>query len=132
MVSDDYLAGLFDGEGFFSIGQTWQLQARIVIRDESVVLLCQQRFGGSLQPQAPKSDKHALCYRWSVCDTEAGAFAEALKDKLVIKRNHAILAAEFQKFKSSGDNKPNSLERQLIFERFRLRLEALNKKGPRE
>ncbi len=133
-----YAAGLFDGEGFFNIDKTkrrgcrspsYQVHARITMRDSVLVFGLQETFAGSVRKCASKSEKHADYYSWDVCGEGVVRLVERIGSFLIIKKSQALVAADFQAFKKTNKNQPNTDERIRKLEFFYLRMRELNKKG---
>lgn len=139
--SIEYFAGIFDGEGWFSIHRTragrhtrefaHQLYAGLAIRDERVVMALERRFGGSIQFHnlSAKNPKHSDVYRWVAVSANALKFAETVVSFLIVKRKHARVAIKFQRRQRENGTRSltdNKYERQCaLFEKMR----SLNVKG---
>ena len=140
-MTTDYIAGLFDGEGFFQIdkaprkdttrGVAYQTHARITMRDKPVLEKIQDIYGGSLRLSAAATDKHAEYWSWDVCGQEASAFAIMVGPRLLIKQRQADLVIRFQGYKAENKNRPCSDERWDRYEELHQEMKRLNKKGPR-
>lgn len=142
-LSDDYIAGLFDGEGWFYIMRTsgkfnrhkrkyaFQCKAGLTIREEFIIDYLVNNFGGSKFVNKPRKLAHSLTYNWNVTGANALAFAKRMENKLQLKNKQAKLLINFQNIKDSRNpkNSPLSDEEydtyQLLYEEMRLQ----NKKG---
>lgn len=134
-----YTAGLFDGEGWFQIDKaptrprclhpSYQVHARLVMRDRRLVYAMKQTFGGSIRPLRSTSRRHAQYYSWDVCGEGVAAFASRIGRFLVAKRRQAILANAFQAFKRQNTNRPNTAVRVRRLDSYYCRMRHLNRKG---
>lgn len=140
-ISDEYFAGLFDGEGWIMIQRAagkhyrakrewaFQCMAALTIREEFLVLELQKRFGGTVNLQKSRSDKHSPYYKWQITGMNALKFAEEMKDLLILKKPHAELLIEFQKQKIENGNKPLPDWRYEFYEKCFDGMKAFNQKG---
>jgi hypothetical protein len=86
-LSDQYIAGLFDGEGHVCIENT-DKHVRMGIANTHLPVLeaVSRRFGGKIYTRKCRSDRHHPVHHWEVykCD-EQRAFLEAIRPFVVIK-----------------------------------------------
>jgi len=138
-VTDDYFAGLFDGEGWFHVTHAkaprvrrvvFQVHAALAIRQRKIVDALRRRFGGSTRVTVPKNKKHSPSWRWHVTGEGAAAFAAAVGPLLVIKKKQAALAVRFQRLKRKNKNGPCSDARFNKLARMCEQMQRLNQKGP--
>jgi len=116
-----YIAGFFDGEGSISIARTGKYYSlRIVISNTNIepLTFIKNILGGNIHAALPKNVKHKRYYNWYKCGKHAAEVLEILLPFLIVKRERAILAIEYN---LSLDKWHKA---QLINE-----LSALNKKG---
>ncbi len=139
LLSPQYVAGLFDGEGWFSIGRqrakrirreySFQLHAALTMREEKIVRALGNQFGGTVIDQKPRSVKHSKAYKWHVNGVSVLGFLDCVEPFLVAKSEQAGIARSFQEEKNRHGNKPLSDEqyrfRQCCFNT----MAVLNKKG---
>lgn len=135
----DYVAGLFDGEGWFSInkgkrkdtstGYGYQVHAALSVKQYNIIKLLQEEFGGSISI-LPETNRHATYYTWSITGVNVQKFATKLVSRLIIKHKQAKLALVFQDHKSENKNRPNSKERWEEQESMYLQMKHLNRRGP--
>lgn len=114
----EYVAGLFDGEGWVRIQTpgmntkgvqisgkirrdfpSYQVIAGIAMTHKPVMLLIHGQFGGILYGDdhyRRKDPKNRTIYRWHVTSRKAFDFLSAVAPHLVIKQNQAKLALELQ------------------------------------
>jgi LAGLIDADG DNA endonuclease family protein len=140
-LSSDYVAGLFDGEGWFNInrgkrkdvrrGYAFQVHAAMSLKQQPVLEAFQRLFGGTVRQQKSRSRKHATYFRWVIAGEDVAAFALAVGPMLRIKRKQAQLAVKFQTFKRRNKNAPSSDARYARLTRMWEEMKMLNKKGPR-
>jgi hypothetical protein len=137
-LSLEYAAGLFDGEGFFNIDRTqrrdckspsFQVHARITMRDRVLICALQETFGGSVRQCKNNSPKHAEYYSWDVCGEEVVLFVDAIAEHLIIKKPQAKHAKRFQEYKRQNKNQPNTPDRVSNLEYFHEYMKSMNQKG---
>lgn len=137
-LSDEYVAGLFDGEGWFQIDRSkrpdckspsFQAHARVCMRDREMIMGLRARYGGSVRQSGKATDKHAAYWSWDVCGVEAAAFAVTMQPLLRLKHRQAALVVSFQALKSENRNRPNSAERVAALTSFYVNMKDLNRKG---
>lgn len=131
-----YLAGLFDGEGWFVIIKHWvpstragyafTMRAGIALRQRTVLEEIQGFIGGSLRQKHKSKDAWASCFEWTVGGDEAVKLALAIKDGLRIKKLQAELAIRFQKLMNCH---PNSEDRWAAMEEMYQQMRILNMRG---
>jgi len=135
----EYLAGLFDGEGYFSINRrqnrgneiSYRLYASITLRQYSILKEIQEFAGGVVRQSSEATIRHASCFIWTVIGKEAAELAHAIKDKLRAKKQQAELAIQYQVLKNQNrGGQPNSEERWSALEQMYEQMQALNEKGP--
>lgn len=102
MLSSQYLAGLFDGEGSVGIylanGTTPYMKIQITqskTRESMTVLgeLC-KRFGGTLPPQPSSSGR--LKVNWQISSKRAAVFLSKVLPHLRLKKEQAKIALAWQ------------------------------------
>lgn len=141
----DYLAGIFDGEGYFTIRRSTPTNSKMGVRPNrlqavtSVTItekyICDaflEEFGGSVKLfDKPRSVKHVQCHIWNLTGPRIIDFCDKLLPLLTIKKERAQLIQQFQTLKSNVGNRPisdkdynNSM---LMYNKFR----DLNKRGPK-
>lgn len=140
---DYYFAGLFDGEGWFSIKRVkpngnikitkreyrFQAYAELVIREEFIIDLLCKRYGGTKRKQIPKNPKHSISYRWLISGTRLTKFAAMIATLGLCKHHQAVLILRLRAIKESNGNK--SLTDDLYNQNCKLHeeLSLLNRKG---
>ena len=141
-ISDDYVAGLFDGEGWFSISRAaghhygakrdwaYQLHAAMTLKERVVLSCLRSRWGGTVVEQKNRSKNHARYFRWQVTGESAREFAEDIGPKMIIKKARAGLAVEFQLDKGQKGNKPSSDREYDKQTKMYEQMKKLNKRGP--
>ncbi len=107
MLSNEYVAGLFDGEGFIriatykkpdSIHVRYQVIVGIANTYRPVLDLVQKQFSGNLYCNRHdlRSSGHRPVHNWTAASQLAGAFLKELLPFLYIKKEQAELALELQ------------------------------------
>lgn len=140
--SYDYIAGIFDGEGFFVIRRSKptnskmgtrlyrsQAMAGVTIKEEYICKGLQDVFGGKVRFNPSKNIKHSDTYTWNITGSNLQTFCDVMVDYLLIKKDRAKLISEFQTLKTSIGNKPISDDNYELAESMYLQLRQLNKKG---
>lgn len=107
-----YAAGLFDGEGWITICKQklggryhynehyvrYQLQVGITMTNRPVVEAVHQTFGGNFFNVRSKALPQArLCFGWKLSSGLAAEFLAIVEPHLIVKRDEALIAIEFQK-----------------------------------
>jgi len=95
-----YVAGFFDGEGsiYLCHGSNYFLCATLTNTRYDVLKQISERFGGQIS-KSPNPDKkytRKQLYRLRWYSNQAKSFLELIWPYLIIKRDKAILAIEFQ------------------------------------
>jgi len=110
-----YIAGLWDGEGCFTIGYTkvkrrrkspyWYAIASICMTDRRALDILHNIYGGRVYKHYNKGVKKDV-YHWKLWSRKASAFADSIYEFLVIKKEAANLLILFQNhmdnFKGGG------------------------------
>lgn len=123
MISLEWLAGFFDGEGYIGIygrKRNWRLLAGIAQCNKEILTQIQTQFGGCLYAKLRRSVKHNQGWelRWS--SQEAATLLKQLFPYLRIKREQAefVLTKFLPLIPSKGHRPP------LSDENLQLRLDA--------
>jgi len=89
MKSDEYFAGLFDGEGSVSMSLRKDgyigITVAIVMCDRAPVLACFERFGGSFEDGKYKTKTGRSVFRWVVSNADAAEALEVLSSLCLVK-----------------------------------------------
>jgi hypothetical protein len=140
-VTDDYFAGLFDGEGWFSIARNnglrnggrreyqYQCCAALVVRQREVIEILVERYGGRISRKKPAKANHNEAWQWTASGNAAMDFAIAMNDKLLIKHKQAALIVMFQSAKNAWGPKGLSDEQYMLYGDFYSRMKELNVRG---
>lgn len=116
----DYLAGIFDGEGFFTIRKStptnikmgkrpMRLQAvvSVTITEEYICDAFEREFGGYVRIHGkPKKPNHNVYHIWNLTGPKIIQFCDKMIPLLTIKQERAKLIKKFQKIKSAVGNQP--------------------------
>jgi hypothetical protein len=98
---------------------------------EQAVRLFQQRFGGDVYVLERNLDRWRPLWRWRVSSRAAAEFLRAILPWLIVKRQQALVGLELaDRIAVLPTNQPHSADEVAAREAIRLRLVALNKKGP--
>jgi hypothetical protein len=99
VMTDDYFAGLFDGEGTLRIsfnGQQYQLLASLGMTDRRPVQALMERFGGWIEVRSNAGTGWKPVYIWRASSKGATALLDAVENSLLVKGEQARIAREFQ------------------------------------
>jgi len=108
-----YLAGFFDGEGSIQItktGNSHSLQVSISQLDPRPLIMCMEKWGGSIRRQPDKRGFRTLVI-WIVAARKALRALEDMRPLLIVKAAQADLAIEFQSLRDSWVDKGAELAR---------------------
>lgn len=127
-----YAAGLFDGEGSIIIdkprrGKGHALMVQLGMREPAAVAWLQERWPGSLRPYAHRLKERDVFtfWHWRRSTSSAAAFLYDILPYLLVKREQAQIAIEFQSHKSFGRRLTDEVL--ALDESYRARLQALRK-----
>lgn len=141
--SVEYLAGIFDGEGFFTIRKSTptnikmgkrplRLQAvvSVTITEKYICDALEKEFGGYVRVHGkPRKANHNIYHIWNLTGPKIVDFCTKMEPILTIKSERNKLIKEFQQIKSAIGNQPidditynKTIE---LYEKFR----ELNKRG---
>ncbi len=130
IMTDDYFAGLFDGEGTLRIsfnGRQYQLLAQLGLSGAEVpepLRVMQDRYGGWIEYRSNAGTPWKPVWVWRASSKGVLALLDSIAEKLIIKREHARVAYEFQALLTHR-SPVNAPEKVRLFERMR----ELNAKG---
>jgi hypothetical protein len=99
VMTDDYFAGLFDGEGSLRIssnGKQYQLLASLGMTDLRPVSAMRERFGGWIEERTNEGTVWKPVHIWRAASGPTMALLDAIEDKLLVKGEQAHIAREFQ------------------------------------
>lgn len=135
----EYVAGLFDGEGWFSITRThhgrhirefqFQCHAGLVIRERFILEALESMFGGTIREQTSRNIKHNPYYRWRITGHEVLIFALYIKKYVRLKQKQANTVIQFQYLKGMAENKPLTDWQYSEYSRYYEELRLLNERG---
>lgn len=140
-MNEYYLAGLFDGEGWFSIRRAkaslyrgtrewaYQCSSHLVMRERYIIEAIQDRFGGTIRQVKKRSENHSDYWEWHLGGRDSVIFCEAMKDKLIAKARQAQLIIDFQAAKAENGNRPVPDERYAFYGECYEKMKTLNAKG---
>jgi hypothetical protein len=119
MIDINYIAGLFDGEGWVRIGREkfglktirkglafqqgrghirYQIYAGINMTDPRSIRHIHEQFGGFFKTKRkPAKPTHRPLHQWITSSRKAYAFLVAIQPYLIIKKTEVDLAVEFQR-----------------------------------
>src|ERR1700735_3898097 len=100
MLKLEYIAGLFDGEGYIRIFKKVQknhvgyyISAGVGMCHRPIIEALHQKFGGSLdRGRGNENPKHRPTFCWSVANKNAASFLNEILPYLSIKQEEAKIA----------------------------------------
>lgn len=99
ILTDQYIAGFFDGEGCVSgsviIGRSSYIQVQITQKLPEILIEIQKLYGGRLIKVSGYKD--IRCHRLSFSNLEAKMLLYAIRDFVVVKKKQVDLAIDFLK-----------------------------------
>lgn len=138
-----YLAGLIDGEGNISIGQTTTAKGQLNPSCSLVVQIANcdielmdwllDVVGGSVRTHNHKNKTWRVGYQWQIFGANAEAFLKAIEPQLRIKRRQCEVALKFRALGGGNRSGRSVLSSELVDgrEAFRQELLLLNTRGVR-
>ena len=108
MLSLEYVAGYFDGEGCISLYKhhknqelsgylRYGLYCRVASVNPKILELFKKYFGGSISKRVARHENHRDTYCWSISAKKADHFLTTLYDFFKLKKAEAKLALEYRK-----------------------------------
>lgn len=98
-MTDDYFAGLFDGEGTLRIsrnGRQYQLLISLGMTAEEPIKALRERFGGWIEHRSNTGTQWKPVYIWRGSSGTAIRFLDAVQPLLCVKKRQAEIARQFQ------------------------------------
>lgn len=136
-----YAAGLFDGEGWFSIrkmsgaktGCTREFQFNVTIsmtmRESLLVEMFQKKYGGTVRLQKSYSGKHSPYYKWHGSRGVTENFLNDTQEFLIAKKKQAEVCREFIDMKKDSGFRAISDEKYQKYVSIYEYMRELNQKG---
>lgn len=144
LLSAEYAAGLFDGEGCFSIIRSqgryhrgardfyYQCRAAVHMTDQDVLKALHRTFGGVFVLHRGPTDRHAASYAWRVIGVSAERVARTLLPHLRVKKAHAQALLRFREIqKIPRTNGRLTDETHAAYGAAWEEMRFLNRRGPR-
>lgn len=142
MISNEYAAGFFDGEGCVSISKCkpgkptrnirYELFVQVPGTNPAPMKLMKERWGGSLKPYKQKNPKHKIGWRWLLSAKMATRFLLDVLPHLVIKRPVAevgLALSESHRLEKVCRNRPMTQGVLDYREGLYIKTRKLNKRG---
>lgn len=119
-LAPSYVAGLFDGEGYFTDGRArvskrytvreyrFQPRALLTIRELSIVKALNFTFGGNISKVKPRKPEHAVTWCWQITGSDLDSFLKSITPYLRVKLKAAKIMQAFRQLKRSTKNAPIS------------------------
>ena len=107
-MTDDYFAGLFDGEGCIYLlpPPASRLIVSIGGAYESTIRALQAQYGGAVSPQRPSAPGNKQMWKWHLAHEASVAFLDRMRPLLREKRVQAWLALEFDAQRTVNEHIP--------------------------
>lgn len=100
LLSKEYIAGFFDGEGCITIhSRNYQLRLLIGNTYINVLKNIQDTCGGRIYRNEKKKYKK-LSYVWETSSNNAISFLESILPYLIVKKEEALIALDFERTKT--------------------------------
>jgi len=94
MITNEYCAGFFDGEGYIGIGSNKRVEIRIVQVSLPVLQRLRERFGGNIY-ERKKQENRKKTWEYVICDKEGvSSFIDAVYPFLLVKKTQVDNALE--------------------------------------
>ena len=107
MISDQYIAGFFDGEGSIGVYRNGrgnfhlrtQLTQNVLPSSEALLSGLKERFGGNLARMRSSIYRRGEAFNWQLNGTVAAQFLRTIRPYLVLKAEQADVAMAWQEAK---------------------------------
>lgn len=103
MISKEYIAGFFDGEGMVRLNKTnikersyYSLQVVIVNTDLEPLIQIQELYGGTIAERIKGKSHHKTSYRWRATANDAERFLREIRPYTIVKNEQMDVALGFQ------------------------------------
>jgi len=104
MISAEYAAGFFDGEGcvtMMTVGKNREMKLRVQIAntEEMILRALQASFGGAVNMRSDKRHPNRkACGQLVFCGGDAERFLRSIQPHVRVKKGQVVLALEFLEF----------------------------------
>lgn len=141
MLSSEYVAGLFDGEGCFCISKAtnqgrdrrlpfyYRATAAIEIREEFIIDELVAKYGGSKVFKRSRNERHSDMFIWKVGADNLKMFCYDMQDKLRLKATQCQLILDFLKIREGRNTSPITDKEVEEQEAVRRKLQLSNERG---
>lgn len=132
MLSPEYAAGFFDGEGCLNIecckaNGNFQIRASISNTHLGIIELLQQQFGGSISGPIQRGGNTKPFWSWKVMGMKLTSFLEYIKPFVIVKREHLVVGLNMRiTLEAYGKMSP---ERYALQKALKEEMHVLNKRG---
>lgn len=140
-LNSDYIAGLFDGEGWFRISRAtglrsrtnrqycFQAYAHLCMREKSMICALQNYYGGSVRPIKARKIQHSQAWQWTITCKNLDQFCYSMENKLKCKGAQLKVIRKFRNAAKKAANLKMTDKRYKVYENCHAELSLLNKKG---
>ena len=104
-MSDEYIAGFFDGEGMVRLNKAlikdqiyYSLQTVIVNTDIRPLIQMQSKYGGTIAARKKGKEHHKIAYRWRLTTNDAENFLRKIYKFIIVKKEQVDIALEYQEY----------------------------------
>ena len=111
ILTDQYTAGLFDGEGCVSIAKYYPIYSKTRLQyclrvyisstNKEIIETLKENYGGSWSI-AKRPSKNKVGYNWNLATDQAYSFLKRIYPYLIIKKEQADTAFAFVEFKKAN------------------------------
>ena len=136
MISSEYAAGFFDGEGCIAIRydkrcDSYILKVSVSNTCRSVLAAFQERWGGSMTENSPKKEHHQGWSDWLLQGRAGIPFLKDVHPYLVVKKEQSDLAFELINTYGTNPGRGHRLSQEVKDKRLELKekLHSLKTKG---
>ena len=136
-----YIAGFFDGEGCVNIYQMkkgvkkdrigYELSASVHNTNVKIIDILKNQFGGYVNKRVRNNNRWKTAYDWKLSSSKAYEFLKQIEPHLILKKEQARIAIEFQNLKKSKEFRfrPSTPNEDEFYEICYQQMRLLNRKG---
>ena len=127
LITKEYLAGLFDGEGsvgLYKNGGRWYIRVSVSNSVPAPLFLIKEVYGGSII-RYKQVDHKFVMYRWQAVCVSADSFLKDIAPYVIIKKEQVETAIEYRDKFKKNNGKHLSSEETILREWYADRLKTL-------
>lgn len=133
-----YLAGIIDGEGNIGIvkresdrNESYSVRLSVYSTNRELINSLNKEWGGTIVVRKPRKKEHAESYTLVWSHKKAVEIINSVSPFLIIKKEQAMIAVNFQSFVKSTGRAGLSKNTLIKMREFKEQLHKLNMKGPK-